>query len=374
MPIVHAAASALLTALAALCAGAQRPPMRPANSAPAAAAPPALAVPVDYYRLPNGLKVVISTDSTTPTAVIAVYYNIGFRIEPRNRTGFAHLFEHLMFQGSQNLGKQQFIHLVESNGGVLNGSTRFDFTNYFQIVPSNAVETMLWAEADRMTGLAIDTANVNNQRDVVKNEVRVNVLNQPYGSFPWIDLPMQANTNWYNAPKIYGDLGDLDAATLDDARDFFRTYYAPNNAGLVITGAVSPTLVKQWVGKYFAPIKSAPQPARPDIAEPPQLAERRASRVDALANRPAIAIAYHVPARYTPEWYAFGLIDQMLAQGRDSRFYAELVRGRGLTGGIEAGINFGLGSMYDYDGPMLWIVDAYHDVGTPSDSLLLTGH
>lgn len=363
-------ARAVLPALLAACGAAPClvAPL-PAQARPATAAA-RLSVPVDYYKLPNGLKVVISTDSTTPTAVVAVYYNIGFRNEPRSRTGFAHLFEHLMFQGSTNLGKMQFIKLVESNGGVLNGSTRFDFTNYFQVVPSNAVETMLWAEADRMKGLAIDTANVNNQRDVVKNEVRVNVLNQPYGGFPWIDLPMQANQNWYNAHNFYGDLADLDKATLEEARDFFRTYYAPNNAALVITGSVNPAQVKAWVAKYFGPIASVPQPPAPDLTEPKQVAERRASRVDSLANRPAIGLGYHVPARYTPEWYAFGVLDQILAQGRDSRLYAELVRTRGLTGSVDAGINWGLGSMYDYNGPMLWMATAYHDAATPSDTVL----
>ena len=128
-------------------------------------------VPVEYFKLKNGLKVVLSRDTTTPTAVVAVYYNIGFRNEPRNRTGFAHLFEHMMFQGSQNLGKMEFIRLVEKNGGLLNGSTRFDFTNYFQVVPSHTLETILWAEADRMRGLAIDSSNLKNQQEVVKNEV-----------------------------------------------------------------------------------------------------------------------------------------------------------------------------------------------------------
>src|SRR3954451_24024398 len=125
-----------------------------------------LSIPIEYYKLPNGLKVVLSRDTTSPTAVVAVYYNIGFRVEPRNRTCFAHLFEHLMFQGSQNLGKMQFIKLVEQNGGLLNGSTRFDFTNYFQVIPSTALETILWAEADRMRGLAIDSSNLKNQQDV----------------------------------------------------------------------------------------------------------------------------------------------------------------------------------------------------------------
>lgn len=362
MPARLAALIALVTA-AALAAVAD----------PVAAQQPSaqrLMIPIDYYKLPNGLKVVLSRDTTTPTAVVAVYYNIGFRVEPRNRTGFAHLFEHLMFQGSQNLGKLEFIRLVEQNGGLLNGSTRYDFTNYFQVVPSNALNTILWAEADRMRGLAIDTSNLKNQQDVVKNEVRVNVLNQPYGGFPWLDLPMRANTNWYNAHNFYGDLADLDAATLEDAAAFFRTYYAPNNAVLVVTGDFEAIEVRPWIEKYFGPLPSAPQPVKPDLSEPTQTRERRFSKTDSLATRPAIGLAYHVPDRYTPEWYAFGLIDQILGQGRDSQFYDQLVRRRGLTGEIIAGINWGLGSMYDYNGPMLWIIQAFHDSDTPADSLI----
>jgi zinc protease len=357
-PLLHLAlvlAGAGATAAPAL---AQQPPT------------PGLAIPVEYYKLRNGLKVVLSRDTTTPTAVVGVYYNIGFRIEPRNRTGFAHLFEHLMFQGSKNLGKLEFIKLVEQNGGLLNGSTRFDFTNYFQVIPSNALNTILWAEADRMRGPVIDTSNLNNQRDVVKNEVRVNVINQPYGGFPWIDMPMRANTNWYNAHNFYGELADLDAATLDDAASFFRTYYAPDNAVLVVTGDFDAAQVRPWIEQYFGPIPSVPQPPKPDLTEPRQTAERRFSRTDSLAPRPAIGLAYHVPDRYTPEWYAFGLLDQILGQGRDSRFYDELVRKRGLTGQIDAGINWGLGSMYDYNGPMLWIIQAFHDADKPADSLV----
>jgi zinc protease len=342
----------------------------PMSGPVAAQQQPRFSVPTDYYKLPNGLKVVLSRDTTTPTAVVAVYYDIGFRIEPKDRTGFAHLFEHLMFQGSRNLGKMEFIKLVEQNGGLLNGSTRFDFTNYFQVVPSNALETILWAEADRMKGLAIDTSNLRNQQEVVKNEVRVNVLNQPYGGFPWIDMPMRANTNWYNAHNFYGDLEDLDAATLADASAFFRTYYAPNNAVLVVTGDFEPSRVRGWIEKYFAPVPSVPQPAKPDLTEPKQTKARRFSRTDSLATRPAVGLAYHVPDRNTPEWYAFGLLDQILGQGRDSRLYGELVRRRGLTGSVDAGINWGLGSMYDYNGPMLWIVQLFHDNDKPADSLL----
>src|SRR6267143_1381469 len=165
-------------------------------------------VPVEYYKLPNGLRVVLSPDHTSPTICLGVYYRIGFRVEPRDRTGFAHLFEHMMFQGSENLGKMEFIKLVQQNGGILNGSTRFDFTNYFEVLPANKLETALWAESDRMGGLAVNEDNLKNQQGVVGNEVKVNVLNSPYGGFPWLDMPMAANANWYNAHNFYGDLTD----------------------------------------------------------------------------------------------------------------------------------------------------------------------
>jgi predicted Zn-dependent peptidase len=301
---------------------------------------------------------------------VGVYYHVGFRNEPKGRTGFAHLFEHLMFQGSGNLGKMEFIKLIENNGGLLNGSTRFDFTNYYQVVPSHTLETVLWAEADRMKGLAIDTANLRNQQDVVKNEVRVNVLNQPYGTFPWIDLPMTANENWYNAHNFYGELKELEAATLEDASAFFRTFYAPNNAVLAIVGDFDPAQARQWAEKYFAGIQKVEQPAPPDLSEPRQEKEKRASRVDKLATRPALGIAYHVPPRWSPEWYAMGLIDQILGQGRDSRLYDALVQRTGLTSDVSAGINWGLGNMFNYEGPMLWMVAVYHDRDKTADSLL----
>ncbi len=331
-----------------------------------------LQVPFTYDTLPNGLKVVLARDTTAPTVGVGVYYHIGFRNEPRDRTGFAHLFEHLMFQGSGNLGKMEFIKLVESNGGILNGSTRFDFTNYYQVLPAHTLETILWAEADRMKGLQIDSSNLRNQQDVVKNEVRVNVLNQPYGSFPWIDLPMAANENWYNAHNFYGDLGDLDAATLEDARAFFARYYAPNNAVLVVVGDFQPAQARAWITRYFGGIRPAELPPPPDLTEPRQQAEKRRSRVDSLANRPALGIAYHMPPRWTPEWYAMGIIDQILGQGRDSRLYQALVQQKGYTGDVSAGINWGLGNQFNYEGPMLWMASLYHDGDVSPDSILAT--
>ena len=335
-----------------------------------AAAAARLEIPVTYFKLKNGLRVVVTPDKSVPTTAVAVYYGVGFRVEPRGRTGFAHLFEHMMFQGSKNLGKMQFIKLVEGAGGILNGSTRFDYTNYFEVVPSNALETALWAEADRMRGLAITEENLKNQQGVVKNEVKVNVLNQPYGGFPWLDMPQLANTNWHNAHNFYGDLAELDAATLADVQAFFTTFYAPNNASLVISGDVDVATAKKMVEKYFADIPSQAQPARDDLSEPRQEVEKRSNKEDKLAPRPAIAIAYHVPPRWTPEWFAFGLLDQVLAQSRDSRLYEAIVRTKAYAGNVSAGINPGLGNQFNYSGPMLYTINLFHDAKTSPDSVL----
>jgi predicted Zn-dependent peptidase len=254
-------------------------------------------------------------------------------------------------------------------GGVLNGSTRFDYTNYYEAFPSNALESMLWAESDRMRSLAITEANLTNQKGVVTNEVKVNVLNRPYGGFPWLDVPQYANQNWYNAHNFYGDLAEIEAATLDEVRAFFDTYYAPNNAALVVVGDIDPAQAKQWVEKYFAQIPARSVPPKPDVTEPPQTKERHAERTDALAPRPALAVAYHTPPRWTPDYFAFGLVDEILLQGEDSRLHQDLVEKRGFTDNISGGINT-LGNMFDYSGPMLWTVSLIHDPAHPTEEIM----
>jgi zinc protease len=352
------------TALTA-CSSPPLNPPPPATAAPVAA----LHVPIEYYKLANGLRVVLTEDHSVPVATIGIYYNIGFRIEPKDRTGFAHLFEHLMFQGSKNLGKGQFFKLVQGLGGQLNGSTRFDFTNYFEAFPSNALQTMLWAEADRMRSLDITQDNVVNQQGVVKEEVKVNVLNQPYGGFPWLQLPQYANQNWYNAHNFYGDLQHIDAATLEEAQAFFNTYYTPGNAALVVSGDFDPAQARQWIEQYFAGIASRPTPPLPDISEPPQTAEKRVNQTDPLAPQPALAIGYHVPQRWTPEYFAFGLIDEILLQGEASRLHQDLVQKRGYTDNVSGGINL-LGNMFNYSGPMLWSASLIHDATTTDQQIL----
>src|SRR5260370_24433294 len=230
-------------------------------------------VPVVYDKLPNGLKVVVSEAHAAPTVTVAVYYGIGFRVEPKGRTGFAHLFEHMMFQGSEHVKKFEHAKIVEANGGNLNGSTRLDYTNYYETLPAEGLETALWLEADRMRSLDVSEENLKNQQNVVSEEVRSAVLNQPYGLFEWLDLWQNANQNWLNAHNFYGDLPDIEAAKIDDVRQFFKTYYAPNNAVLCIVGDVDPAAVRKLVDKYYASIPQQPIPKRPDVSEPPQTKE-----------------------------------------------------------------------------------------------------
>lgn len=339
-------------------------------TAGAAADPPArLHVETQYYKLPNGLKVVLSRDPSVPTATVGVYYGIGFRIEPRNRTGFAHLFEHLMFQGSKHAPKGVFDKIIYNNGGVNNGSTRFDFTNFYEVVPSNALDTVLWVEGDRMSGLDLNEAALKNQQGVVANEVKVNVLNQPYGDWPWLDMPQLANVNWHNAHNFYGDLHDIEAATLADAKTFESSFYRPNNAVLVVAGDIDYAATKAMIARYFGGIPRGPAVPLPSITEPRQTREKYRVEPDHLAPRPAYTAAWHVPPRGTPQWYAMGLLDQVLVQGQDSRLYQKLVRDTGITSGVQGGINVGLGNMYNYHGPMLWTVAFVHDPSKSRDQI-----
>jgi zinc protease len=356
-PVLSLLSSLVVTALFAL-----GPPAATAS----AAQDPTLKVPLEYYRLPNGLRVVLAEDQSVPTVTVAVYYHIGFRIEPRDRTGFAHLFEHLMFQETRNLAKGEADRIVEGNGGVSNGSTRFDYTNYFEVVPSHALEPVLWVEAERMRGLALSAESLQNQKDVVKNEVRVNVINRPYGGFPWLSLPQVANQNWFNAHNFYGDLGDIDAATLADVSAFYDTYYAPSNAVLVVAGAFDPHAARASIERDFAPLPKRAEPARPDIAEPPQLEPKTVEQIDENVPRPAIAWGYHAPARNTPDWYAFILLDELLLQGEDSRLWQRLIKERGYADSVGGGLNL-LGNDFDYEGPTLWTAYLIHDPAvTPS--------
>src|SRR5882724_5571417 len=302
---------------------------------------------MEYTTLSNGLKVVIAPDATAPVVTVGVYYKIGFRLEPQGRSGFAHLFEHMMFQGSANAAKMQHIKLINSSGGLLNGSTHYDVTNYYEAMPSNALERVLWLEADRMRALKVDDENLKNQRDVVKEEVRVNVMNQPYGGFPWLDMPPVAFRNWANAHNFYGDFSDLDAASLVDVQAFFKTYYVPNNAVLLMLGDVKAEEGIALAKKYFGDIPAGPTPPFADPKEPEQNEERRGHVEEKFGTLPAMAIGYVLPARRTKDWCAMALLDQALHGGRAGRMYRDLVLEKQVAVEADGGID----DLFGYNGP-----------------------
>jgi len=328
-----------------------------------------LNIPVVYYKLPNGLKVVISEDHSAPVVTVAVYYNVGFRLEPKGRTGFAHLFEHMMFQGSANVKKFEHAKYVEANGGSLNGHTDFDYTNYFETMPSNRVELVLWLESDRMRSLDISEENLKNQQAVVSEEVRVNVLNQPYQFFEWISLWANAFTNWNNSHNGYGDLAEINAATIDDVRSFFKTFYAPNNAVVTVVGDVDVNEVKKMVEKHFGSISSQPTPPRADLTEPPQTKEKRVSQTDKLANLPALAVGYHIPPQNSPDFPAMALLVQILQGDDSSRWYQRLVKEKELTLDLSGGLNY-FGNEFDYTGPMIMTTRTTYKPGHTADEIL----
>lgn len=325
-----------------------------------------LQVPIHSSTLKNGLRVVIAPDTTAPVVTVGVYYKIGFRLEPQGRSGFAHLFEHMMFQGSENAPKMQHIKLINSSGGVLNGSTMYDVTNYYEAVPSNALERVLWLEADRMRALKVDDENLRNQRDVVKEEVRVNVMNQPYGGFPWLDMPPVAFRNWANAHNFYGDFADLDAATLVDVQKFFRTYYVPNNAVFLLLGDIKSEEGAALVEKYFADIPKGATPPFADPAEPPQKEERRGNVEEKFGTLPAMAIGYVMPQRKTPEWYAMALLDQALHGGRAGRIHRELVLEKQVAVEADGGID----DIFGYNGPTQMTTRILHKPEYSSEATL----
>ena len=314
-------------------------------------------VPVDYFKLANGLKVVVSEDHTAPVVLVEVMYNIGFRSEPKGRTGFAHLFEHMMFQGSGQVKKMEHVAIMQQAGGVVNGSTRLDYTNYMQVLPANALELALWLEADRMKSLDVSAENLKNQQNVVSEEVRVNVLNQPHAAFDWLEIWQRANVNWANAHNFYGDLADLEAANLDDVRSFFKTYYAPNNAVLVVAGDTTAADVRRLSEKYFGAIPQQPLPKSADFSEPPQKEEKKFTREDKLARTPAIAVAWHLPPRMSKDFFALSVLDPLITGDESARLYQKLVRQDRLAVSVIGAFNF-LGSNWDVKGPMLYTVRA----------------
>lgn len=292
---------------------------------------------IQRHTLSNGLRVVLNPDPKVPTVAIAVYYDVGSRNEERGRSGFAHLFEHMMFQGSENVGKGEHFSLIMNRGGSMNGTTSVDRTNYFETLPSNELALGLWLEADRMRSLAVTEENFENQRQVVMEEYRQSYQNQPYSlSFLRIN-ELAYGDYWPYAHSTIGDLQDLQNAPLSAVQEFFDRYYAPNNAVVSISGDFDPEEAMQLVRRYFGDIPSREVPPYEPGSLAPQTSERVDAMQDPLAELPAFHLAYHVPPMREADHYALEMLGLILGDGESSRLYQELVKERELVQSIFVG-------------------------------------
>jgi predicted Zn-dependent peptidase len=313
--------------------------------------PAAMAQTVKFtdHKLKNGLRVILSEDHSAPTYSISVTYNVGSRDERDGRTGFAHLFEHMMFQGSENVGKGEHFELIENNGGGMNGSTNSDRTEYHETLPANQLDLGLFLEADRMKSLAITQANLDNQRETVKEERRQRYDNQPYG-LTFDTLFETAYDNFAYKHSTIGSMDDLNAATTKDVSQFFKTYYAPNNAVVVLVGDFKTSEALAKVEKYFGGIASQPAPPEPNMSESRQTAERRKTLEDPLAQLTRIDIGWKIPPGNTPDFYTMFVLGEILSTGQSSRLYQTLVRDKQVAVQEGAGPD-------ERRGPSLFIVD-----------------
>ncbi|MET0647715.1 MAG: pitrilysin family protein, partial [Pyrinomonadaceae bacterium] len=293
--------------------------------------------PIELYTLGNGLRVVLSEDHSVPVVSVAVYYDVGSRNEREGRTGFAHLFEHMMFQGSENVPKAGHFQYVFNNGGTMNGTTSSERTNYFETLPSSQLPLALWLESDRMRSLKVTQENLDNQRDAVKEEKRLSYDNRPYSS-AFLRLNELVYRNPRNAHSTIGSMEDLDAATVEDVQEFFRIYYAPNNAVVTIVGDFDSAEARALVEKYFASIPPQPAPPPVDVSEPAEVTARSELYRDPFAQLPAIMLGWKVPARRTPDFYALSLGSDLLLDGDSSRLYQRLVKDEESVVGIQGGM------------------------------------
>jgi len=298
-------------------------------------------------KLENGLRVILVPDHSAPVFGIDVCYNVGARNERPGRTGFAHLFEHMMFEGSEIVAKGEHFVLVFNNGGNMNGTTNEDRTTYFEELPKNQLDLALFLESDRMRALNVTQANLDNQRNAVQEERRQGIDNQPYGRAQ-LDVDNLSYDNFAYKHSVIGSMTDLNAASIDDVKDFFRIYYAPNNAVLTLVGDFDPDEALAKIKKYFGAIPAQPTPPKVDLSEEPHYGERREIVYDPLARLPEIDMAYHIPAGNTPENYAAQQLTYVLGQGESSRFYQRLVKEKQLASevNVQADTRIGTSQLY----------------------------
>ena len=292
-------------------------------------------VRVDFKEttLKNGLRVITVEDHSAPTVAISITYNVGSRNERKGRTGFAHLFEHMMFKGSENVGSGEHFLLVFNNGGSMNGTTNEDRTNYFEVLPANQLDLALFLEADRMKSLEITKANLDNQRNAVQEERRLGLDNQAYGKSAELHQEMIYD-NFAYKHSVIGSMEDLSAATVEDVAEFFKMYYAPNNAVLVLVGDFKTADALAKIKANFESIPRQPDPPAVDMTEPQQKAERKATVDDVLARAPRVDIAYKAVEGNSADFYALQVLSNVLQSGQSSRLYQKLVKEKEMVTGV----------------------------------------
>jgi predicted Zn-dependent peptidase len=326
-------------------------------------------IPVETFRLDNGLQVVLSRDTAVPVVAIYLVFDVGSRVEVPGKTGFAHLFEHMMFQGSTNAPKGMHFQLIESNGGTMNGSTHWDYTDYYEVLPSNQLALGLWLEADRMRGLAVTQENLDNQRDAVKQERLMSFDNQPYATALLERWPEVAYRNWQNSHSLIGSFEDLDAASVEDVHTFFRTYYAPNNAVLVISGDFDAAEARQLVEEHFGDIPAQPQPKRASLEEPEPDGPVYEQVKDPLAQVPALILGYPGPARRSDDYFALVLLDIILTAGESCRLFQALVKEKQSVIQFEAALGWPFASSVDYRDPGRYSLFLLHNPAVTADEV-----
>jgi predicted Zn-dependent peptidase len=307
-------------------------------------------IPMERYSLKNGMRVILSRDTAVPVVTVYLMYDGGARAEEKGRTGFAHLFEHMMFEGSANAPKGTHFKTIQANGGTMNGSTHPDYTDYFETLPANKLAVGLWLESDRMRSLNITDENLKNQKEAVKQERRLRFDNQPYNTAIVDRWPEVAFQNWQNSHSLIGSFDDLNAASVEDVAKFFKTHYAPNNAVLAIVGDIQIPETKKLIETYFGDIPSQPKPAIPDLAEP-SAKSRNDVYHDALARVPGVVIGYPGPVRHSPDYYALGMLDVLFTGGPSSRFQLDLVKGKESVIQYQAEMGWPFASSVDYKDP-----------------------
>jgi zinc protease len=308
-------------------------------------------IPIEKYTLNNGMRVILSRDNAVPVVTVYMIYDVGARAEQKGRTGFAHLFEHMMFEGSANVPKGMHFKTVESNGGTLNGSTHPDYTDYFEVLPSNKLAVALWLESDRMRSLSITQENLENQKEAVKQERRLSCDNRPYATAIVDRWPELAFENWQNSHSLIGSFEDLNASSVEDVAKFFKTYYAPDNAALVVVGDIQIPEAKGLIEEYFGDIPSQPKPAKPSLSEPETPTPRSDVYHDPHARVPGVIIGYPAPVRHSSGYYALAMLDVLLTGGPSSRFQLNLVKSKESLIQYQAEIGWPFCSSTDYKDP-----------------------